>query len=47
MSFESLSENNADPMDVVDYRTASGRRVCRVPVFKRGAGDTENSIIAA
>jgi hypothetical protein len=56
--------DNADPMDVVVYRTAAhptalvrrhGRRVrvgarrlvCRVPVFARGASDTENSIIAA
>jgi hypothetical protein len=39
--------DNADPMDVVVYRTANGRRVCRVPVFKHGAGDTENSLIIA
>jgi hypothetical protein len=56
--------DNADPMDVVVYRTAAhptalvrrhGRRVrvalprtvCRVPVFARGASDTENSLIAA
>lgn len=44
--------DNADPMDVVVYRTAvrlrRGRRrlVCRVPVFHAGAGDTENSLIA-
>ncbi|HTU98353.1 MAG TPA: hypothetical protein VMF14_21060 [Solirubrobacteraceae bacterium] len=43
--------DNADPMDVVVYRTAvhpHGRRlVCQVPVFSRGASDTENSLIAA
>jgi hypothetical protein len=43
--------DNADPMDVVVYRTANrlrprqDRLVCRVPVFARGAGDTENSLI--
>jgi hypothetical protein len=56
--------DNADPMDVVVYRTAAhpirvvrrygrlvrvrvSRTVCRVPVFRRGASDTENSLIAA
>ncbi len=42
--------DNADPMDVVVYRTAPWvrhRLVCRVPVFTRGASDTENSLIAA
>jgi hypothetical protein len=45
--------DNADPMDVVVYRTAprlarhQRRLVCRVPVFGRGASDTENSLIAA
>jgi hypothetical protein len=45
--------DNADPMDVVVYRTAARlahghrRMVCRVPVFARGASDTENSLIAA
>ncbi len=43
--------DNADPMDVVVYRTAARPRrrrlVCRVPVFTRGAADTENSLIAA
>jgi hypothetical protein len=44
--------DNADPMDVVVYRTAArlrhGQRrlVCRVPVFHKGASDTENSLIA-
>jgi hypothetical protein len=44
--------DNADPMDVVVYRTAARLRhrqrrlVCRVPVFHAGAGDTENSLIA-
>jgi hypothetical protein len=42
--------DNADPMDVVVYRTAavaSAREVCAVPVFGKGASDTENSLIAA
>jgi hypothetical protein len=42
--------DNADPMDVVVYRTAktlggaTKRTVCQVPVFGRGASDTENSL---
>jgi hypothetical protein len=50
-SYVSITDN-ADPMDVVVIRRAKrlphgGRRVvCRQPVFRRGAGDTENSIIA-
>jgi hypothetical protein len=43
--------DNADPMDVVVYRTAvhprKPRLVCKVPVFRRGASDTENSLIVA
>ncbi|MFL5829219.1 MAG: hypothetical protein ACJ76X_04820 [Solirubrobacteraceae bacterium] len=45
--------DNADPMDVVVYRTAARlgrhvpRQVCRVPVFQRGASATENSLIGA
>jgi hypothetical protein len=44
--------DNADPMDVVVYRTATRlrrgerRMVCRFPVFHKGASDTENSLIA-
>ncbi len=44
--------DNADPMAVVVYRAgnrlAKGqkRRVCSIPVFGRGASDTENSLIA-
>lgn len=44
--------DNADPMNVVVYRAADRlakgqkRRVCSVPVFGRGASDTENSLIA-
>jgi hypothetical protein len=43
--------DNADPMNVVVYRKAvrlkrrQRRVVCRVPVFDRGAGATENSLI--
>jgi hypothetical protein len=45
--------DNADPMDVMVYRTAvrlargQRRQACRVPVFPRGVGDTENSLIVA
>lgn len=45
--------DNADPMDVVVYRTAERLRkgqhrvVCQVPVFAKGASDTENSLIAS
>jgi hypothetical protein len=43
--------DNADPMDIVVYRTgaraARRRMVCRVPVFDKGAGDTENSVMVA
>ena len=43
--------DNADPMRVVVYRRGAevrGRReVCSVPVFRRGASATDNSLIAA
>ena len=45
--------DNANPMNVVVYRTATKlgkgqrRTVCTVPVFKKGAGDTENSLIGS
>ncbi len=45
--------DNADPMDVVVYRTANRlprgqkRVVCTVPVFSKGASDTENSLIGS
>ncbi len=45
--------DNADPMQVVVYRTAARlargqkRVVCEQPVFGRGASDTENSLITA
>ncbi|MEU0544277.1 hypothetical protein ABZ319_30850 [Nocardia sp. NPDC005978] len=42
--------DNADPMNVVVYRTARAaaqREVCSVPVFETGAGNTENSLIGA
>jgi hypothetical protein len=50
--FVSITDN-ADPMDVVVYRTArrlrrhARRQVCRVPVFSGGASATENSLIGA
>ncbi len=46
--------DNADPMDVVVYRTKKGwqhnekhRIVCEVPVFNQGASATENSLIGS
>jgi hypothetical protein len=42
--------DNADPMDVMVYRTAvhaAQRTVCRVPVFKRGHSADENAFIGA
>ena len=45
--------DNADPMNVVVYRTARrlrhGQRrvVCQVPVFDKGASATENSLLTA
>ena len=44
--------DNADPMNVVVYRTArklhgEKREVCEVPVFEPGASATENSLITA
>ena len=42
--------DNADPMNVVVYRTApdaTQRQVCAVPVFEKGASATENSLIVA
>ena len=45
--------DNADPMNVVVYRTATRLRrgarriVCQVPVFHRGASATENSLLTA
>jgi hypothetical protein len=43
--------DNADPMNVVVYRTArrlkhgQRRKVCQVPVFDKGASATENSLL--
>ena len=43
--------DNADPMQVVVYRTAKDpdrpRLVCEEPVFDQGGGSTENSLIGA
>jgi hypothetical protein len=39
--------DNADPMNVVVYRKATGRVHCRTPVFSPGASATENSLMAA
>ena len=42
--------DNADPMQVVVYRTAKHTRrrvVCEVPVFQKGASATENSLLGS
>jgi hypothetical protein len=38
--------DNADPMNVVVF-TRDGRKVCQVPVFFKGASNTDQSLIAA
>jgi hypothetical protein len=42
--------DNADPMNVVVYKRAAqvqgSRLVCKVPVFSKGASDTDQSLIA-
>jgi hypothetical protein len=40
-------DDNADPADVVIYRTSDGRQVCRVAVFTKGQSADENAMIAA
>jgi hypothetical protein len=40
-------DDNADPTDVVIYRTRDGHEVCRVPVFEKGRSADENAMIAA
>jgi hypothetical protein len=39
--------DNADPMNVVVYRRRDAREICRQPVFEKGAGSTDNSLIGA
>jgi hypothetical protein len=43
--------DNADPMDIMVYRTAARttkpRQVCQVPIFSKGASADENSLISA
>ncbi|HTX32583.1 MAG TPA: hypothetical protein VMD09_14470 [Solirubrobacteraceae bacterium] len=43
--------DNADPMDIMVYRTAAHpklpRQVCQVPIFSKGASADENSLITA
>ena len=39
--------DNADPLNVVVYRRRDGREICRQAVFEKGAGSTDNSLIAA
>ena len=38
--------DNADPVDIVVYRRASGEPVCTQPLFSKGASDTDQSLIA-
>jgi hypothetical protein len=40
-------DDNADPTDVVIYRTGDGHQVCRIPVFNKGQSADENAMIAA
>ena len=37
--------DNADPMNVVVYRTDTGRVICKQPVFNQGASATDNSLV--
>jgi hypothetical protein len=39
--------DNADPMNVVVYKASTGVQTCKVPVFTKGGGSTENSLIGA
>jgi hypothetical protein len=39
--------DNADPMDVVVYRSGGGQEICQQPVFSKGASATDQSLIAA
>ena len=39
--------DNADPMDIVVYKTTTGAQTCKVPVFSKGASATENSLNGA
>jgi hypothetical protein len=39
--------DNADPMNVVVYKRRTGKEICRQPVFEKGAGSTDNSLIGA
>jgi hypothetical protein len=39
--------DNADPMNVVVYKRKTGKEICRQPVFEKGAGSTDNSLIGA
>jgi hypothetical protein len=39
--------DNADPIDIVVYRRATGAHVCTQPVFQKGQSDTDQSLNAA
>jgi hypothetical protein len=39
--------DNADPIDIVVYRRASGAPVCAQPLFQKGKSDTDQSLVAA
>jgi hypothetical protein len=38
--------DNSDPIDIVVYRRDTGSHVCTVPLFSKGASDTDQSLIA-
>jgi hypothetical protein len=38
--------DNADPIDIVVFRRDTGAQVCSAPVFRAGASDTDQSLIA-
>ncbi len=42
-----VNTDNADPMNIVVLNRDSGEQVCSVPVFERGASNTDQSLIAA
>jgi len=39
--------DNADPLDIAVYRRSDGRQVCLQPIFSKGMGSDENSLIGA
>ena len=39
--------DNADPINVAVYRRRDGKQIRRQPVFEKGTGSTDNSLIGA